>query len=218
MTTLFILLAAGQSSRFSTANGVLKQLAVVRSKTLLQHAIDFVPRSDAMSLILSKETRFLTECNRDVCSGRIIETTSTCDTIAKSPPYPVEPFDVPGTFERVVWLFTDVYWTEAARRQVLEDRREIAAFTDGQDIFAWSARGDEAIVRFKTFAAEVARSKANEGRTWEIARAMGYLHKHPVPPTDNHPLLSFIVDETQDFDTIAELQYFERGIPKRDTL
>lgn len=112
-------------------------------------------------------------------------------------------------------LFGDVYYTEGAASQILGCTDDLAFFTDGQDLFAltFTAKMNREVAGAAEHCANVGN---NRGRVWEIYRKInGGIHDFPVKPGDaKHPMLQFITDATQDFDSMEEYEAFLEGRSK----
>lgn len=107
-------------------------------------------------------------------------------------------------------LFGDVYFTDEAI-DTIKKAKPTTFFTDGQDIFG--LKFDQDVSGFLTQVVDKASTPdGNAGRIWELYRLMFGLPTWPA--TRDTPHLTFIGDKTQDFDTIEDLENFNKGISK----
>ena len=114
-------------------------------------------------------------------------------------------------------LFSDVYYTDAAVG-IIKNSGELQFFTDGQDIFALRITAAW-LPGIKTLLEKVIERahtpEGNEGRLWELYRALvGDEFKFPLIPDDKPRDVTFIGDQTQDFDTLEDYENFKNGKSK----
>jgi len=110
-------------------------------------------------------------------------------------------------------LFSDVYYTDKSAELIKATSNPITFFTDGQDIFALKFKKELNISEhLKTVIENAKRPGGNRGRIWELYRMMFGIPQFPA--VTGMSALSFIDDQTQDFDTIQDLKNFRKGISK----
>lgn len=118
----------------------------------------------------------------------------------------------------VLILYSDVYYTDEAVLEIMRhagDKRP-NFFSDGQDIFAFSGRTEDAALEsaLATAAANANSDSGNSGRIWEVYRALYGIEAWPITKALKKPGIVFIGDRTQDFDTEADLADFVAGKSK----
>jgi choline kinase len=110
-------------------------------------------------------------------------------------------------------LFGDVYYTEKTVDIIKKSSNPITFFSDGQDIFALKFKKEQNISKYLEEVIRKAKEPdGNFGRIWELYRLMFGMHQWPA--VNGMPALSFIGDQTQDFDTVEDLENFRKGISK----
>jgi hypothetical protein len=114
-------------------------------------------------------------------------------------------------------LYSDVYYSDAAIQTINSCTAPLTFFTDGQDIFAIKVRRTHYGLFTPSLETAVSRGhlpEGNKGRVWEAYRHLNKSLPWPVKPTDGLPYLTFLSDETQDFDTTEDLGAFHAGNSK----
>ena len=183
MTTA-ISLAAGKSDRFG---GVPKYMLQVGPETLVARA----------------NRQF--NCPRVITNEMIPQTRCTCESfILSSESWKIH--------HRIVVILADVWFTYIAAERIMDCRRELAFFSDTQDIFAIKFDYDVGMDLLVPCAREVIETGMhNKGRLWEMYRKLLHLPDTAGLPPMSNLFLELVSDETQDFDSMEEYEDFISG-------
>lgn len=114
-------------------------------------------------------------------------------------------------------LFGDVFFTDDAAKLIRDCDWPIAFFADGQDIFAVRFKDGEVTRLVGALRSVIASAKepgGNSGRIWEVYREVFGIEDWPILAEHEKPGIFLIGDETQDFDTLEDLENFQNGKTK----
>lgn len=188
------ILCAGKQTRWTGSEP--KQLLSVNGEPIIERTLRLA--EDAFIVSHRKEFKRF---------GNVIRPSfkrSTCETLLSCSKH---------FTERNIILLGDVYYTEESIDTILKYDGDLQFFSDGQDIFGISFNS-VSMPTFLTALKIALRSGSNNGRLWEAYRGIFGIDTFPMFEGCGQPCITYIGDETQDFDTEEDYNNYLNGISK----
>lgn len=187
------ILCAGKQTRWT--GYAPKQFISVNGESLIERTLRLTGGT-----IVSHRTEFN-------CLGKVINPSSrrsACATLRSCSKY----FE-----DRNIILLGDVYYTEDSIELIKSYNGDLQFFSDGQDIFAISFSANSVNTILSSIQIAL-KSGNNNGRLWEIYREIFGIETFPMFQGSGQPCITYIEDETQDFDTEEDYRNYLNGISK----
>lgn len=191
------ILCAGEQTRW--AGATLKQFLFINGEPLIKRTLRLLDKWEDV-FIVSQHNEFKdlgAKVIKPILRNSTSETALSC---------------IDHLEDKNIFLFGDVYYTEETIKKILNSNG-LEFFSDGQDLFAVSVPFGS-IEYFNEALLKAIGTGNNNGRIWEAYRAMFGIDTYPMFEGCGQPFITYIGDETQDFDTEEDYTNYLKGISK----